>query len=1037
MADLQISQLPSLPEADLAALDELAIVDGSASETKRITAKALIEKGVSLIDAGSIPGSVIGTLGANTVVTASITDGNVTNAKLANSSFSLGGLTISLGSTDATPALDLTDATNYPASSLSGTVSNAQLAGSIANTKLANSSISLGGVDINLGDIITTPVFNLTNATNYPASSLTGTVSNAQLAGSIENNKLANSSISLGGVSISLGSSDSSPSFDLSDATNYPASSLTGTITNAQLAGSIQGSKILSGSISSTELGTNSVTAVELANLSVDTAALIDSSVTDAKISGVSGTKITAGSLPATALNASNLGTGLTISSNNLVINNTVAAGTAAKVTFSSVGLITSSSSLAASDLPIADATNVGGVSVGGGLSITGAGALSLSNSITAATVSGFQFNAFGQIVSATNLVSSDLPLSTSSQVGGVQITSGGGLSVDGSGGLSTSSSGISGGTYTKLTINAKGVATAGTVLASSDIPALDSSKITTGSLDAGRIGVDTIDGTKLSDSSTTIFQSVAQNGFPVAQFNGQLLFDTVDEDAYIWDGTGWQAITTLTKGSLVFGGTYNAKTAQMIRCTAAGISAGLSNGSNLPTASGTTDGIYVVVAEPTESGTNNGVGVSPAPTVALSPPDYIIGVTTSANASEWLEVDLSSTIASQTASNITFSNTGAGIDGIIAGTVQDAIEELATEKIAKAGGTVTGQLLIGHTGSVVFEGSTNDAYELTLAVADPQSSSKTLTLPDKNGTLLTSADVNTVTSTIVDGSLTSSNLASNANIAFTQLASLTAASILVGNGSGVATAVPVTGDISLDNAGLTAIGAGKVVNSMISSTAAIAGSKVTAASTSAAGTVQLNDSTNSTSTSEAATANALKTAYDLANTANTAASAAYSASGGTISGDVTLANAKELRFSEASGDGSNYTAFKAQAQSSDITYTWPSTSPSAGQVLRANASTPTTLEWATDTTNTAAGSLTGTTLASNVVTSSITSVGTLSSLTVSGAITGDVTGNVSGSSGSCTGNAAGLTGSPNITVGTIGCWNGIRQQRQFKRYSS
>ena len=82
MADLKISQLPALAEADLAATDELAVVDGSASETKKITAKALVERGVALIDAGSIPGSALASLGANTVVTASITDGNVTNVNL-------------------------------------------------------------------------------------------------------------------------------------------------------------------------------------------------------------------------------------------------------------------------------------------------------------------------------------------------------------------------------------------------------------------------------------------------------------------------------------------------------------------------------------------------------------------------------------------------------------------------------------------------------------------------------------------------------------------------------------------------------------------------------------------------------------------------------------------------------------------------------------------------------------------------------------------------------------------------------------------
>jgi hypothetical protein len=69
------------------------------------------------------------------------------------------------------------------------------------------------------------------------------------LAGSIANNKLSNSTVSFGGVSLALGASDATPAFDLSDATNYPASSLTGTITNAQLAGSIDNSKLTNGSI--------------------------------------------------------------------------------------------------------------------------------------------------------------------------------------------------------------------------------------------------------------------------------------------------------------------------------------------------------------------------------------------------------------------------------------------------------------------------------------------------------------------------------------------------------------------------------------------------------------------------------------------------------------------------------------------------------------------------------------------------------------------------------------------------------------------
>lgn len=52
--------------------------------------------------------------------------------------------------------------------------------------------------------------------------------------------------------------------------------------------------------------------------------------------------------------------------------------------------------------------------------------------------------------------------------------------------------------------------------------------------------------------------------------------------------------------------------------------------------------------------------------------------------------------------------------------------------------------------------------------------------------------------------SIKNANIASDAAIAFSKLASLTSANILVGNGSNVATAVAVTGVIALSNAGVT-----------------------------------------------------------------------------------------------------------------------------------------------------------------------------------------------------------------------------------------
>ena len=96
---------------------------------------------------------------------------------------------------------------------------------------------------------------DITIADTGVATIAAGAVDNAMLAGSIANNKLANDSVSFGGVSLDLGQSDATPAFDLADATNYPTSSLTGTITNTQLAGSITAAK-LAGSIGDSKLST-------------------------------------------------------------------------------------------------------------------------------------------------------------------------------------------------------------------------------------------------------------------------------------------------------------------------------------------------------------------------------------------------------------------------------------------------------------------------------------------------------------------------------------------------------------------------------------------------------------------------------------------------------------------------------------------------------------------------------------------------------------------------------------------------------------
>ena len=58
--------------------------------------------------------------------------------------------------------------------------------------------------------------------------------------------------------------------------------------------------------------------------------------------------------------------------------------------------------------------------------------------------------------------------------------------------------SGVIAGTYTKVTVNDKGVVTAGSLLLAADIPVLDASKITTGTFDPDRIGDASIEPVKL-----------------------------------------------------------------------------------------------------------------------------------------------------------------------------------------------------------------------------------------------------------------------------------------------------------------------------------------------------------------------------------------------------------------------------------------------------------------------------------------------------------------------------------------------------------
>jgi hypothetical protein len=69
---------------------------------------------------------------------------------------------------------------------------------------------------------------------------------------------------------------------------------------------------------------------------------------------------------------------------------------------------------------------------------------------------------------------------------------------------------------------------------------------------------------------------------------------------------------------------------------------------------------------------------------------------------------------------------------------------DLANAALPKSGGTVTGNLEIGTTGSLTFEGSVADGFETTIAVTNP-TADRTITLPDQTGNMLVSGNASIV----------------------------------------------------------------------------------------------------------------------------------------------------------------------------------------------------------------------------------------------------------------------------------------------------
>ena len=519
---------------------------------------------------------------------------------------------------------------------------------------------------------------------------------------------------------------------------------------------------------------------------------------------------------------------------------------------------------IAPADLPTATTTEKGAVLVNGNGLVMSGNQIVIDNTVTENTSAYHlvQYSAKGLITDGRALIGADVPVATSGTVG--VVAPGAGLGVNAAGTISHTNA-VTPGTYEKVTVDAQGHVTAGGNLVSADLADIEfsASQLTSGTISTTRFAANSIEGTKLSNNAVTkIGGAGSTNGvvvFPTPDYNGQYFYDSLNGDLYLYDGNAWQPIT-ITAGEIIFAGTfsanptYNSGAGKIVTLTSAGTALGLSVNSALPAPSGTNSRYYFVVSEGGTPTTGN------APLVALAPPDIVLS-----DGTAWTHVDVSSTVAAQTAANITTT----AISGVTGSNVQDMLASLNTVKANKAGDTFTGNITLDATSLIYDTGS----FNTTLSAAT-SSAARTITLPDQTGNVLVSgnasivnADINAgaaiaysklaaltsgniivgnasnvATSVAMSGDITINNTGvtaisngvivdadvnASAGIAFGKLASLTSGNILVGNGSNVATSVAMSGDITISNAGVTAIGSGVIVNADINASAEIAVSKL------------------------------------------------------------------------------------------------------------------------------------------------------------------------------------------------------------------
>lgn len=565
MPDTEISRLTELPAALVDQEDVLAIVDVSASETKKVKATSIVVAAIDDLPPGSITGDKIDT---DTLV---LPDDSIGENHLKSNSVSTNKIQDGAVTDDKITAIDGSKINN-------GTVTDTKLAAGIDGTKLTDGTVS-----------------------DSKISSLNGS---KLTAGSVDNDKLA---------------------------TGIDGRKITdGTVSDSKITG-LDGSKLTAGSVNNDKLATG-----------IDGRKITDGTVNnDALASGIDGAKLVNGSVTANKLDPAGFSDGIELDG-TVKHTNEIVPGTANGITFDAQGHVTGTGAIQATELPIATTTTVGAVSVpaSSGLTVSGAGALDHADTIAPGTASKVTFNSHGHIIGTSRLVAADMPPATSTTLGAVIVptTNDNPVRVDGLGNLTHDTSPVTPGTYVSLTVDNHGHVTDGEeVLQIGQIPDLSADNITSGQFGTNRLEDHSVTAPKLADYATCLMQE----DFPgPGEFLGQFWYTPSTAQLRVYSrGSGPQNLWTpvgfglLQQQNLRFAFTFDASTSTITSITQYGAPLDLAVGDAIPTATDQLSGAYgVCIAE------GNGITLHDVNGDNFTVGDWILcgGETTG-----WLHIDI------------------------------------------------------------------------------------------------------------------------------------------------------------------------------------------------------------------------------------------------------------------------------------------------------------------------------------------------------------------------------------------------------------